>query len=392
MIKQSEEDDISRLLHKKDWITLAKFLEALPTESWTGKTYFAKGMLLAFGPVSLRNVQGAITAIEHASILEPENTRLLTILSELYLQSKRLPMAMHAVTLAKMRAQQDPLIGITFGRIAWACGEKDLAYRAFTQVCQQIPADKSSLIPLLKTLTLSLAPFWQQTYKGKRVVLARMTSKYRDFLFSCRKNHDFQHHYHLFQDSSPEGIERDLKEAERSPFETKKISWVIEINDRPIGLASLVGIDFNNSRAEILIGIPDDRTFGIGLEATLLVMEFAFSVIKLSKLFSYVYSDNIQSQENTLHLGFRQEGLLRSHVIDPISKQPLNLFVNGCLSDEFYQNDKLMALANRLLGRIPRQPDNEQIHLSAAAKTPEELILRIASALSHNAHEFSTTG
>lgn len=392
MIKQSEEDDISRLLHKKDWITLAKFLEALPTESWTGKTYFAKGMLLAFGPASLRNVQGAIAAIEHASILQPENTRLLTILSELYLQSKRLPMAMHAVTLAKMRAQQDPLIGITFGRIAWACGEKDLAYRAFTQVCQQIPADKSSLIPLLKTLTLSLAPFWQQTYKGKRVVLARMTSKHRDFLFSCRKNRDFQHHYHLFQDSSPEGIERDLKEAERSPFETKKISWVIEINDRPIGLASLVGIDFNNSRTEILIGIPDDRTFGIGLEATLLVMEFAFSVIKLSKLFSYVYSDNIQSQENTLHLGFRQEGLLRSHVIDPISKQPLNLFVNGCLSDEFYQNDKLMALANRLLGRIPRQPDNEQIHLSAAAKTPEELILRIASALSHNAHEFSTTG
>lgn len=381
MKKQPGKVNILALLHTKDWNAVANFLDALPSAAWNGGDYFAKGMLLAFGPMPLRNLSEAITAIEHASLLEPENVRYLTILSELYLQTKRLPMAMRAATLARSLAQQDPMTGITLGRIAWACNEKHLAYHAFTQVSQQIPPDSAHLIDLLKTLMLPLEPFWQQPCIGKRVVLTRMTLKHRNFLVSCRSNRDFQHHYHLFQNSNPESIERDLKEAERSPFESKKISWVIESNGYPIGLASLVGIDFNNSRAEILIGIPHERAFGLALEATLLTMEFAFSVIRLSKLFSYVYSDNPKSQKNTMHLGFHQEGLLRSHVIDPHSKQSLDLFVNGCLSHEFFQNHKLMALAERLLGRIPQPPSQERTHLTKLAKTPEELMLQIANAL-----------
>ena len=376
----SRKDNILKLLYTKDWNSIASHLSTLPTPAWNSHDFFAKGMLLAFGPLTLRNLTEAITAIEHASLLEPQNTKYLTILSELYLQTKRMPLAMRAATLARSLAHHDPLTGITLGRVAWACGERDLAYQTFSQVIQQIPSSKTHVIALLKKLTLPLEPFWQQPYIGKRIVLSRMTSKHRSFLASCRNNQEFQHQYHLFQDSSQEGVERDLKEAERPPSETKKISWVIETNECSIGLASLVGIDFNNSRAEILIGIPNDRAFGMGLEAALLVMEFAFSVVKLSKLFSYVYSDNIKSQQNTMHLGFRQEGLLRSHIFDPISKQPLDLFINGCLSYEFFNNQKLMVLANRLLGRTPQQPSEGQMQLVGTAK-PEELMLQIASAL-----------
>lgn len=380
MKKLSRNDNILTLLHTKDWNSIASLLNALPTSSWNSHEYFAKGMLLAFGPLTLRDLTEAITAIEQASLLEPQNTKYLTILSELYLQTKRMPLAMRAATLARSLAHHDPLTGITLGRVAWACGERDLAYQTFSQVSRQIPSSKPHVIALLKKLTLPLEPFWQQPRTGKRIVLSRMTSRHRSFLSFCRRNQAFQHQYHLFQDSSQEGIERDLKEAERPTSETKKISWVIETNERPIGLASLVGIDFNNLRAEILIGIPNERAFGMGLEATLLVMEFAFSVVKLSKLFSYVYSDNIISQQNTMHLGFRQEGLLRSHVFDPISKQPLDLFINGCLSYEFFNNQKLMTLANRLLGRTPQQPSEGQVQLAGAVK-PEELMLQIASAL-----------
>ena len=81
-----------------------------------------------------------------------------------------------------------------------------------------------------------------------------------------------------------------------------------------------------------------------------------------------------------MHLGFRQEGLLRSHVVDPISEQPLDLFINGCLSHEFFNNQKLMVLANRLLGRTPHDPSEGQMQLPGAAK-PEELMLQIANAL-----------
>ena len=86
-------------------------------------------------------------------------------------------------------------------------------------------------------------------------------------------------------------------------------------------------------------------------------MEFAFSKIGIHKLISYVYGDNPKSQRNTLHLGFQQEGLLKSHVVDPASGERLDLYINGCLSTEFFQNKTLMKLASRLLGRVP-EPNN----------------------------------
>ena len=384
MNQHLEKDIISKLLRTKNWKALGSFLNELPVSAWNSEAHFAKGSLLAFGPKPNRDIPEAIKAIEFALILNPSNVSYQAVLSELYVQSKRFVMAMHAATLARTLATGDPLIGLTLARVAWVCGERDLAYRTFSEIMQQIPEDKSYLIPLIKILTLSLAPFWQNPCEGKRVVLTRMTFKHREFLATCRNNHNFQHHYHLFQDASPEGIARDLKETERSPFETKKITWIIELNDQPIGLASLVGIDFNNLRAEILVGVPNERSFGISLEATLLVMEFAFSTLKLTKLFSYVYSDNPMSQKNTLHLGFQQEGLLRSHVIDPVTKQSLDLFVNGCLSNDFFQNTKLMSMAKRLLGRIPDKPAKEELQLIGLARKPEELIMRIAKALAND--------
>jgi diamine N-acetyltransferase len=122
---------------------------------------------------------------------------------------------------------------------------------------------------------------------------------------------------------------------------------------RPIGIANLVDIQFGHRRAEFLIGIPDptDRSASAGLEATLLVMDFAFNRVGLNKLTTFVYGDNQVSQNNTLALGFTQESHLREHLALPDSGRLIDLYGNGMTVSDFRSNTRLARSSRRLLGR-----------------------------------------
>lgn len=85
-----------------------------------------------------------------------------------------------------------------------------------------------------------------------------------------------------------------------------------------------------------------------GLKASLAAMDCAFaSFFGLRKLVSHVYGDNPAAQANTLHLGLRQEGLLRAHLLT--GDGPLDLYVNGLLADEFRADARLPRLLARQL-------------------------------------------
>ena len=356
-MEMQQQIELTALLLAENWQAVKNFLDSTHPGMLDAQGNFAKGFLLAFGPAHQRNLTEAFNYLEIANRLAPANILYLNTLSEAYLQAKRPAMALRMATQAAQLAPGNLFTAIALGRAAWFCNEKEFALSAFEEAYRLTPSSQPSLKEHLYAITFSSAPFWREPCQGKRIVLVRLEPRHRDFLMSCRRNIQFQHHYHLFQDSSNEAIERDLRLANRPPLETKRISWVVEKDKKPIGLAELVDLNLNNARAEILVGFPEKQPFGISLEATLLIMEFAFSKIGLYKLISYVYGDNSGSQRNTLHLGFQQEGLLRSHVIDPASKERLDLYNNGCLSTEFFQNKNLMRLANRLLGRIP-EPGN----------------------------------
>ena len=352
-----EQVELTALILAKNWQAVKNSLDLIHPDKLDAQGYFAKGFLLAFGPASQRNFADAIHCLETAHRLEPANIQYLNTLSEAYLQAKRPAIALRVVTLANNLEPGNLFSTIALGRAAWFCGEKELSLSAFGEAYRLTPPNLSALKEHLQAISFSLAPVWRDSRHGKRVALVRMAPKHRDFLMSCRRNTKFQHRYHLFQDSSNEAIERDLQSTNHSPLETKRISWIVEKDGDPAGLAELVDLNLNNSRAEILVGFPEEQLFGISLEATLLIMEFAFSKIGIHKLISYVYGDNPKSQRNTLHLGFQQEGLLKSHVVDPVSGERLDLYINGCLSTEFFQNKTLMKLASRLLGRVP-EPNN----------------------------------
>ena len=140
-----------------------------------------------------------------------------------------------------------------------------------------------------------------------------------------------------------------------------------KITGQPIGIANLVEIQFVHRRAEFLIGLPnpEDHASGIGLEATLLVLDYAFNRVGLNKLTTFVYGDNIRSQQNTRALGFVQESCLREQIWEQTSGKFLDLYGNGMTLSDFRANKHLSKLSQRLLGRDITLPCNRKFQQSA---------------------------
>lgn len=206
---------------------------------------------------------------------------------------------------------------------------------------------------------------WLLPLDGRHVQLRRAQSSDVDFLLQCYGNAAFMDRYHLYipRRQSWEQLSRKLRQDElRHPCQSGSLDWLILKNEtagggasavRPIGVANLVDIQFGHRRAEFLIGIPEtaDRSGSVGLEATLLVMDFAFNRVGLNKLTTYVYGNNQASQNNTLALGFVQESLLREQLSIPASDLLIDLYGNGMTLADFRCNTRLARLSRRLLGR-----------------------------------------
>lgn len=206
---------------------------------------------------------------------------------------------------------------------------------------------------------------WLAPLSGKHIQLRRMVEADADFLLHCYRDADFMDRYHHFisrQQSRERLAEKLRQDGKRHPCQSATLDWLIlKVENgvdaapvlRPIGMANLVEIQFAHRRAEFLIGIPDhaDRVGSAGLEASLLVMDFAFNRVGLNKLTTFVYGDNRASQENTLALGFTQESHLREHMALPDSDRLLDLYGNGMTIGDFRGNARLARLSRRLLGR-----------------------------------------
>lgn len=212
-------------------------------------------------------------------------------------------------------------------------------------------------------MSLIVKPVGRETLRGKRVALEMAAPEHAEFLTQTYNLDEFMDCYRLAQDRnvSVEDVKQRLeKEQEYSPQQMRRIEWVIKLGaDTPDGEAQVVGIaalaDYQpaHNRAELLIGIPDadQRVTGLSLEATLLVLEFAFYKAKLHKLVSYVYAFNESSQKNTVHLGFQQEGLLHDHYFNHRTGQYVDLYQNCLLKKDFFENKKIGRWSKRLLGR-----------------------------------------
>jgi RimJ/RimL family protein N-acetyltransferase len=212
------------------------------------------------------------------------------------------------------------------------------------------------------TLKISAA-INKQALIGKRVRLEFISPIHSDFLAKIYKDDKFMDCYRLAQDRSisADQIRQRLENEQKlSPQELRCVDWVVVLqnnndnsSEQKIGIASLADYQYSHNRAELLVGLNDIKYLnrGIGLEVSLLVIEYAFQQVKLHKIVSFVYSFNKIAQDITLKLGFVQEGLLRDHYYNHRDNNFIDLYQNGLLSADFYNNRNISRWSKRLLGR-----------------------------------------
>ena len=192
-------------------------------------------------------------------------------------------------------------------------------------------------------------PVWWFDIKAGICQLSRRSSKDIDFVKEVWKRPDFTYSFHRHMKQLPSDDEKlcEILNKEHSALvsETHAIHWVVKDKyAKPWGLLSLTDISLIHRRSEVLLGVLNGAPQGLATAAMLILFQYYFQVIKFNKLLSFIYEDNQNSLKGTIHLGFKQEGHLKKHVIDPKSNKYVDLIQTGLVCDEAFteRNKRLM--------------------------------------------------
>ncbi|MBK7006360.1 MAG: GNAT family N-acetyltransferase [Burkholderiales bacterium] len=145
-------------------------------------------------------------------------------------------------------------------------------------------------------------------------------------------------------------LQRVLQAECNNPIaKTRALHWVVRSPDRqPWGLLSLTDMSLQHKRAEVLIGVLPNAPFALASAAMLMLFHFYFREKKFNKLYSLVFADNPHSLKSTLHLGFRQEGLLKGHIYDAASQGYVDLIQTGLLAQDAFSASNLRLMQKLL--------------------------------------------
>lgn len=112
----------------------------------------------------------------------------------------------------------------------------------------------------------------------------------------------------------------------RNKDNTSRVDCIIEYNGQAVGLIGLLSIDKNNFKAEyyITIGETSYKGKGIATKATKAILDYAFTVLKLHKVYLTVDAENVAAKRLYEKIGFRQEGLLIDDLYNAYEERFIN--------------------------------------------------------------------
>ncbi len=194
--------------------------------------------------------------------------------------------------------------------------------------------------------------FWSDISAGI-CKLTRRRAEDGPFLREVWKDEAFVHQFHRHAPPLPASdaeLNRILDQELTSILsESHALHWIVrDAQRRPWGLLSLCEISRVHRRAEVLCGILPGAPVGLTAAAMLMLFVFFFDAMKFNKLISLVYPENTQSLKSTMHLGFRTEGRLQSHALDPRTGGFSDIIQFGLLKADAFR-DENKRLMRRLL-------------------------------------------
>lgn len=303
--------------------------------------------------LSINRLSDAVDSFRSALVLQPNNPQVLNNLGNALQKMRNTEAAIDCYRNALRLRENYPEAHNNLGLGLKQLGRIDEAREHFLRAVALRPEFIQA-----KHNCLEIDPVWRVPLESKRLILRRYHAEDAAFLHQCHGNAVFMDLYNRYipRHQHIDDLAVTLSQAhEKHPCQLKTVDWIIfrKSTRKRIGIANLVDIQYQHRRAEFQIGLPDpaDRACGIALEATLLVLDYAFNRVGLNKITTAVYGHNTSSQKNVLALGFIQESYLREHLIDKASGQFVDVFGNSMILSNFRKNTKLSRLSSRLLGR-----------------------------------------
>lgn len=126
--------------------------------------------------------------------------------------------------------------------------------------------------------------------------------------------------------------------------------WIVELDGRGVGLANLARIDRPNRRCDWAYYLADPATRGRGAGACVeyAVIEHVFGKLGFNKLWCEVLIGNEAVWKLHQKFGFRQEALLRAHIVK--AGRPIDVMGLGLLAEEWPAVRPAMVERLRRLG------------------------------------------
>lgn len=221
------------------------------------------------------------------------------------------------------------------------------------QEAYQLVADEENNRQVLSGLSWEHQPIFWSDIEAGICKLTRRNANDANFIEELWRNQEFVYSFHRHAVAIPPNRQQ-LEEILESEFvstigESKSLHWIVrDKNSRPWGLLSLTDMSLLHKRSEVMLGVLPGAPNGLSTASMLILFQLYFKAMKFNKLYSFVYDDNMHSLKGTLHLGFKEEGRLRKHVIDPKSGEYVDLVQTGLLVEDAF-NPTTKRLMQRLL-------------------------------------------
>ena len=224
--------------------------------------------------------------------------------------------------------------------------------RQFEQAHQLVLQQAANCPPLLHLSWQHQPILWSDIQAGI-CMLTRRQGADAEFVRHLWQDSHFVYSFHRHAAPISQDLQQlaDILEQEfiSTISESKALHWIVrDKNSKPWGILSVTEISLIHKRAEVMLGVLPSAPNGLSTAAMLILFQFYFKAMKFNKLYSFVYDDNKHSLKGTLHLGFKVEGRLRKHVIDPKSGEYVDLVQTGLLAEDAF-NPTTKRLMQRLL-------------------------------------------
>lgn len=114
--------------------------------------------------------------------------------------------------------------------------------------------------------------------------------------------------------------------------------FVIETEeDGPVGIATLMDIDWKNRKADhgMKLANRKHRSKGIGTDTVMAIMRYAFDELGLNRLEGSWFADNVASRGMYMKCGWVEEGIRREYIYK--GGKYRDLVLTGILASEYYK-------------------------------------------------------